>query len=466
MNDEWKMKYMCRIFTINGIRGKAGMIFSFLLLPCFISAQKNTGSQVAGSGVSSGFESFFVNKTLRIDYSLAGDSAMEFVFFRDMKEEPYYGGPHKNLTSLANTGTYRYCLYDSASGELLFSKGFCSLFQEWQGTPEARKMRREFPMVAVMPFPVKTVKFVIEKRVYETGLFEKMFEMKIRPDDYFISKDSIHRYKTEKLHYSGNPSNHVDIAFLAEGYTDQEMEKFLEDARSMADYFMSTEPFRNFREYFNFYAVLSPSDESGVSIPGKEIYVNTNIHSSFYTFDMDRYLTSFDTRSIYDIAANVPYDAIFIIVNSKRYGGGGFYNLYAEGTANNQYSKVVAVHEFGHSFGGLADEYFNAEVTYTGFYNLKVEPWEQNISTNIDFASKWQDMVSAGVPVPTPREARYTGKVGLFEGGGYVAKGVFSPAMDCRMNTNEAPGYCPVCQRELIKMIRYYSELPNNEIHH
>ena len=184
-----------------------------LLLPCFLLAQERAPRP------SGGFEEFFLNKTLRIDYFLAGNSKEENVFFREMRQEPYYGGPHKDLVLLKNTGTYRYCLIDSASGKLLFAKGFSSLFQEWRGTPEAKLMRRAFPMTAAMPFPKTTMNFIIEKRVYETGLFEKIFEMKIRPDDYFILNDSIHRFKVEKLRYSGDPSDHVDVAFLAEGYT-------------------------------------------------------------------------------------------------------------------------------------------------------------------------------------------------------------------------------------------------------
>ena len=437
---------------------KLTLLALFLLIPCILAAQGKDSLATAGSNSEDRFDEYFLNKTLRIDYFLAGNNAEENVFLREMKEEPYYGGPHNDLVSLKNTGTYRYILSDSASGKMLFAKGFCSLFQEWRGTPEATKIRRAFPMVAVMPFPKKTMNFSIEKRSYETGLFEKIFEMRVRPDDYFILKDSIHRLKVEKLQNSGDPSDHVDVAFLAEGYTETEMSKFLEDARSMCDYFMSVEPYNGFRDKFNFYAIMSPSDESGVTIPGKELYVNTSIHSSFYTFDMDRYLTSFDTKDIYDIAANVPYDAIFVLVNSKRYGGGGFYNHYCEGTVDNQYSKIVAIHEFGHSFAGLADEYYNAEVTYSDFYNLKVEPWEPNITTNVDFASKWKAMIPDSIPIPTPRVQKYKDVTGMFEGGGYLGKGVYSPGMDCRMSSNEAKGFCPVCQKAIIKMIKYYTE--------
>ena len=429
-----------------------------LIIPCLLSAQDKASPAPAVSHLPGQFDEYFLNKTLRIDYFLAGNSTEENVFFREMREEPYWGGPHADLTALMNTGTYRYILIDSASGKLLFAKGFSSLFQEWRGTPEAKQIRRAFPMVATMPFPKKTMNFLIEKRSYDTGMFEKMYEMKLRPDDYFILKDSIHRLKVEKIKYSGAPEDHVDVAFMAEGYTEAEMPKFIEDARSLCDYFMSVEPYSSFGDKFNFYAIMSPSDESGVTIPGKELYVNTNIHSSFYTFDMDRYLTSFDTRAIYDIAANVPSDAIFVIVNSKRYGGGGFYNHYCEGTIDNQYSRIVAVHEFGHSFAGLGDEYYTSDVTYSDFYNLKVEPWEPNLTTNVDFASKWKSMVPDSVPIPTPRLQKYKDVTGMFEGGGYLGKGVYSPGMDCRMKSNEAQGFCPVCRQAIIRMIRYYTE--------
>ena len=236
------------------------------------------------------------------------------------------------------------------------------------------------------------------------------------------------------------------------------MDKFRTDARRMCNYFMSVEPYAGDSANFNFYAIESPSDESGVSIPGKDIYVNTNIHSSFYTFDMDRYLTTSDTRSVYDIAANVPCDVIFVLVNSKRYGGGGFYNHYGESTVDHRLSDLVAIHEFGHEFAGLADEYYTSEITYSDYYNLKFEPWEPNITTNVDFESKWKKMVSSETPIPTPREDKFKGVSGLFEGGGYLSKGIYSPAMDCRMKSNEASAFCPVCREAIRKMIGFYCD--------
>jgi hypothetical protein len=341
---------------------------------------------------------------------------------------------------------------------LLFTKGFCNLFQEWKGTPEARRVQRSFEQTAIVPFPRQTIRFQVEKRKYADGKFEKLFQMFINPNDYFISRKKICEIPFVKFHDSGEPENKVDIAFIAEGYTKDQMEKFLKDANRIGDYFLSQEPYTEYKDRFNFYAIESASEDSGVDVPGRRIYVNTDVNSSFYTFDMDRYLTSSNTKEIYDIAANVPYDVIFILVNSKIYGGGGFYNHFGESTVDNYFSDIVSIHEFGHTFAGLADEYYTSEVTYSDFYNTKVEPWEPNITTNVDFGSKWKNMVKKETPVPTPRDEKFQNEVGMFEGGGYVAKGVYSPMMDCRMKSNEAAEFCPVCQQAIIRMIKFYSE--------
>jgi hypothetical protein len=404
------------------------------------------------------FDDYFLAKTLRVDYLLGGNDQEENVFLWQMKQEPNYGGPTAHLIDADSAGTYRYAVYDSASGKLIFSKGFCTLYQEWRGTAEAKKVRKAYPMSAVMPFPKQTVLFTIDLSEYATGKFKRLFSMYIDPSDYFILHEPITPYKTKKIVDNGDPAVKVDIVFLAEGYMKKEMKKFRRDAKRMAAYMLSVKPYSEYADRFNFYMVESPSVSSGVEIPGKDIYMNTSINSSFYTFDMDRYLTTADTWGMYDIAANAPYDAIIVLDNSTRYGGGGFYNHYCQSTVDHSLSNIVCVHEFGHSLGGLADEYYMSEITYSDFYNLKVEPWEPNITTNVDFGRKWKSMISQGTPVPTPREGQYKDVVGMFEGGGYVSKGVYSPMMDCRMKSNEAPGYCPVCREALIRRIRFYSE--------
>jgi hypothetical protein len=407
------------------------------------------------TGVS--FDRYFIPKTLRLDFVLAGDHSSETAYLVQLKQEPYWGGTKKKLVDPYNMGSYRCQVFDSASGTLIFSRGFSTLFQEWRGTQEANSVKRAFSQTAIMPFPQRNVRIEVEKRNFSTGLFTPLLTIHIDPADYMISKEKPRPYPFIKFRDSGDPAQKVDIAFIAEGYTEEEMSKFLKDAQRITDYFLTVSPYSEFKTKFNFYAILTPSVESGVDIPGNSIYVNTPVNSTFYTFGMDRYLTTSDARSIYDIAACVPYDAIFVLVNSKLYGGGGFYNHYAEITVDNLWSKVVAVHEFGHSFAGLADEYMG-DISYTDTYNLAVEPWEPNITTNIDFKSKWKNMIPEGTPIPTPRTEEFKTSVGMFEGGGYVTKGIYSPYQDCRMKSNEAPGFCPVCNNAIRRMILFYCE--------
>jgi hypothetical protein len=432
----------------------------FCLFPLLYAQVDLTGPESVpvqpGNDIS--FDQYFIPKTLRIDYTMAGDYKGEIVYMEKMKQEPFWGGPLRGLIDPFDAGTYRYTVYDSATGVQIFTKGFCNLFQEWQGTPEAKKIRKSFQQCATMPFPKNTILFEIDKRNYEDGKFASIFQLYINPNDYFIYRDAPVSFPVVKIRESGDPAGKVDIAFIAEGYTSLETTKFLDDARRIGDYFLSESPYNEFADNFNLYAVEAPSPESGVDIPGTGAYVNTNVHSTFYTFDMDRYLTCSETWAVYDIAANVPYDAIFILVNSKRYGGGGFYNHMGEGTVDNALSNIVACHEFGHSFAGLADEYYTSEVTYSDFYNLKVEPWEPNITTNVNFDSKWKKMILPSTPVPTPRDPKFQDQVGMFEGGGYSAKGIYSPMMDCRMKSNEAPGFCPVCKNRIRKVIQFYCE--------
>ncbi|MBM3405649.1 MAG: peptidase, partial [Bacteroidetes bacterium] len=326
--------------------------------------------------------------------------------------------------------------------------------EEWKGTPEALTVSRAFQMTASLPYPKATILFSIESRSYETGLFVPIFKLYINPTSIFISRKEVDFYPSYRLSGNGDPSRSVDIAFIPEGYTKQEMDKFERDARRISAYILAQPPFEEYINRINIFIVLAPSSNSGVGIAGDQIYPNTSVNSGFYTFGMDRYLTTSETWAVYDIAANVPYDHVFILANSSRYGGGGFYNHYSMSTADNSLSEIVSIHEFGHGFGGLADEYYTSEVAYSDMYNLKIEPWEPNITTNVNFTAKWKSMISDTIPLPTPREAMYSKVVGLFEGGGYSAKGIFSPVMDCRMKSNDAKGFCPVCREAIRKKIQ------------
>ncbi|RPI44315.1 MAG: peptidase M64, partial [Bacteroidetes bacterium] len=223
-------------------------------------------------------------------------------------------------------------------------------------------------------------------------------------------------------------------------------------------YIFSEEPFKSNRRAFNIRAVKSFSVDSGTDIPGEGTWKNTVLNSSFYTFGIERYMTTLDYRSVCDVASNAHYDQVYILVNTPKYGGGGIYNFYSISASDNNESRAVVIHEFGHAFAGLADEYFNSEVAYNVYFNLEAEPWNPNLTTLVAFGSKWRDQVGTGTPVPTPADEQYAGAVGVFEGGGYVSRGVFRPMIDCRMHTNDAE-FCPVCRKAILKMIgRYTSE--------
>ena len=286
-----------------------------------------------------------------------------------------------------------------------------------------------------MPYPKNKVRFLLSKRE-RNGLFTKLYETGIDPADYFIRKENPVNVSVSKIYGTGDPHNSVDLAFLAEGYRADEMGKFRNDVKKMADYLFAEPPFSEYKARFNIWAVESVSQDSGTDVPGENIYVNTAMNSSFYTFNIDRYLTTQDIKSVNDYAATVPHDYIIVLINSPRYGGGGVYNYYCGTTTDHPLSPKVFVHEFGHGFAGLADEYYSSSVAYDEFYPLNVEPWEPNITTLVNFDSKWKKMISKETPIPTPSEEKYANVTGLFEGGGYSAKGIYRPELDCRMKSN------------------------------
>ena len=401
------------------------------------------------------FETYFMDKTMRFDFILAGNNTTTKVFPANIKEEPFWGGSLVNLTDPFNYGNFRYEIFDEASGKLIYSKGFCTLYQEWQSTAEAKQIERFFHEVATFPYPKNKVKFVLSIRRRE-GDFVKLYETIIDPANYFINREKPANVATSRIYGSGDPHTSLDIAFISECYTQNEMDKFLKDVRRFADILFAESPFDEYAGRINIWAVEAPSQESGTDLPGEGIYVNTALDASFYTFGTDRYLTTQDIKTVNDYAAAVPHDQIVVLINEKRYGGGGVYNYYVATTSDNDLSATVFTHEFGHGFAGLADEYYTSDVAYQDFYPLTVEPWEPNITTRVNFDSKWKNLIARSVPVPTPNNKRYIGVTGLFEGAGYAVKGIFRPAYDCRMKSNEADGFCEICQDAIEKMLMFY----------
>ena len=401
------------------------------------------------------FDEHFTDRTMRFDFMMAGNSETTKVYPVSFREEPFWGGSLTNLTDPFGYGNFLYEIVDAGTGKLLYSKGFCTLYQEWQTTAEAKIMDRVFHEVATFPFPKNKVNFVLSIRGRD-GKFSKLYETAIDPASYFITREKPAAAAATRIIGSGDPHTSLDIAFIAEGYTQGEMEKFRSDVKRMGEIILAEAPFDKYSDRINIWAVEAPSQESGTDVPGEGIYVNTALSASYYTFDVDRYLTTQDIRRVNDFAAAAPHDQIIVLINSPRYGGGGVYNYYSAVTSDHKLTPLVLTHEFGHGFAGLADEYYSSEVAYEEFYPLDVEPWEPNITTRVNFDAKWKNLIAKSVPVPTPNDKRYVGVTGLFEGGGYSAKGIYRPSFDCRMKSNQADSFCEVCQEALEAMILFY----------
>lgn len=413
----------------------------------------------AAFGQAVDFDKYFEsNGALRVDFYLTGNAQGQSAYFDAVYSEAVWGGNPSNTIEPFSYGEYSFNVIDKETNVTIYSKGFSSLFLEWRTTEEAKTISRAFAQSMRIPTPKKPVVIEITQRKKSDGLFYPMFSMDMDPKSIFINGEKKQVYPVEALQKMGESDKKVDLVIVAEGYRQEEMESFVADAKRMVDYMFGYEPYKSNRNNFNIWLVKSNSKDSGPDNPGKSQWNSTVAGSTFYTFNEERYLTTFDYKSIADLITGVPCDAIYVLVNSEKYGGGGIYGYYALSSAQHAFSPQVFIHEFGHSFGGLGDEYFNSSTPYDDFYNLKVEPWEPNITTMVNFGSKWGNMIAKSTPTPTPATSDYEKSVGLFEGGGYMTKGVFRPMQNCRMRTNTAEGFCPVCQRGIEKVIKFYCE--------
>jgi hypothetical protein len=362
-----------------------------------------------------------------------------------------------NLIDTFNYGNYYVKIVNIENDSVLYSRGYSSLFGEWQTTDEAKETWRTLSESVTFPYPRYPVRIELYSRSWK-GEFVKKFDYVVNPDNYFIKKDRRKIYPFYNVFISGDAAVKVDVVILPEGYSKEELGLFIEDCNKFVADFFAFAPYTNNQERFNIRAVLAPSDESGVDILADTVWKNTIMNLGYYTFDSERYLMTFDNKSVRDLAANVPYDQIYILVNSDKYGGGAIYNYYNVSVNSNEKSAKILIHEFGHGFAGLADEYYDNSTSYGDFYNLKVEPWEPNITTLIDFESKWKYLVKKKTPIPTPQTKKYKTVVGAFEGGGYEPKGMYRPMQDCLMKTFNGDDFCPACQESIQRMIDFYSE--------
>ena len=402
------------------------------------------------------YQDFFTDQTLRFDYNRCGLSDHEVVYFEQMLKEGKWSGPRDKLIDPFAWGEYRIEIRDAASKKLIYSRGYAALYSEWQTTEEAKKVKRCFYETVLIPFPKNRIILELYSRDRTTRL-NKVYTQEIDPSSYFIKTGDTPAYPAYMVHDSGDPSKKVDVVFIPDGFTAEEMGSFREAVGDFSSALLACEPFSRFKDRFNMWLVEAPSEDSGTDIPGKGIWKETILNTNFYTFDSERYLMTYDIKSVRDVSSNAPYDIIIILVNSDKYGGGGVYNYYGTFTAFNPQSIGVFIHEFGHTFTWLADEYYTSDVAYNDYIDVRYEPVQPNVTTLVDFGKKWKGMLEKGTPVPTPRTPPYANHLGAFEGGLYSATGIYSPKQKCKMNWLSDP-FCPVCEKTLIDMIRYYTE--------
>ena len=407
--------------------------------------------------IAQDFGDYFIDQTLRLDYIFSGNASTQDISLLAYYKIPGWYGKRHRLAETPMEGNGTITVRDLATGRVIYKHPFSSLFQEWLSYPQAKESgRRAFENVSLIPMPKQPVEVSLELRNSRHAVIASMTQ-RIDPLDILmtpIGEQGVLPYTT--LQAPKDSSRAIHIAFVAEGYTEDEMEDYIADAHKAVASIFGHEPFKSLRDRFSIIAVRSPSAESGASIPSKGIWRDTALGSHFDTFYSERYLTTLHLRKLHDLLAGTPYEHIIVLVNTPHYGGGGILNSYNLSMTKHPAFVPVVTHEFGHSFAGLADEYAY-EAEQIPMYPTDVEPWEQNITTLKEFSAKWVDLLPAEVStIPTPEECNHP--VGVYEGAGYSLKGVYRPSKDCRMRTNSNPEFCPVCQRAIRKVIDFYTD--------
>lgn len=438
---------------------------------------------------------------MRLDYYHTGNIKQEMFSVDRVVIEPlpWPGDPAKAIDD-TNLGNYLFEVHDQASGRLLYSRGFSSIFAEWVTTAEAKIANRTFS--ESLRFPAPSVRVEVEVKKREEGAFHEVWRTSIDPKDKFIdSSQPPSPGPLLTIQKMGEPATKVDLLILGDGYTAAERMKFEQDARRFTEILFAASPFHEHRKDFNVWGLCPPAEESGVSRPSSGTHRRSPLGATYDTFDTERYMLTMENRALRDVASFAPYEFIEILVNGNTYGGGGIFNLYATVAADSEWSPYVFVHEFGHHFAGLADEYYTSEVAYAP-QTRSIEPWEPNVTALLVPANlKWKDLVAPGTPIPTPwrkegfeayekeiqaqrrqlrsrnrpesemdslfREEkrkedallaneRYAGHVGAFEGADYEAHGYYRPEVNCIMFTRH-DSFCTVCRRAIERIIAMYA---------
>jgi len=473
---------------------------------------------ITAPAFAASFDEMFRDETLRIDYNHTGSAEGEFVSLDQLWRQGTWAGSRTHLIDDLDLGGYYAKIYDAASGDLIWSRGFSSYFGEWQTTgPAAEGILRTYHESVLAPLPLAPVEFSLEVRNTE-GVLEEFFRAAIDPDSWEIRRDPAPAgiIVVDGV-LGGDPHSCVDVAIVGEGYTAAEVAKFEADVKRFTALMTGQEPYASHRDMINVRGVLLPSQESGCDEPSRGVHKRTALGCTFDSLGSERYMLTEDNRAMRDIAQAVPYDVLYIMVNHDRYGGGGIYNLFCTFTSDNQWSGYVFLHEFGHSFAGLADEYYTANVAYSDFYPASYEPRDRNITALADPAHlKWADLATGG-PLPTEwNKAEFdamdlayqaerelindrigqlmrdgapvedieslkadgeklsrdhqvavdawfaanpaVNTVGAFEGAGYRSEGLYRSQLDCIMFTRGIKPFCAACTRGIIEVMERYGE--------
>jgi hypothetical protein len=480
--------------------------FSLLVLfSCTQSGEKTAKTEIKASAPAVNvtdkgnavFSDWFTDKTMRLDYYHSGNATEERFARDEVVSDGIWSSSKSSLLDRLNLGLYFFEVADKETGVLLFSKGFASVFGEWQTTPEASVKWGTFSESVRFPWPKKPVTVILMKRD-SLNQFHPLWTADIDPGSRQVNPaDRAGKNRVDIIAENGPCDKKVDIVILGDGYTEKEMDKFRKDAVRLSGYLMEAEPFRSRSRDFNIRAIETPAESSGVTKPHHGIYKRTPLSVSYSAFDSERYALTFDNKTVRNIASQVPYDLMVIMMNERTYGGGGIYNLYTTVSADNKYAQYIMTHEMGHHIAGLADEYYTSAVAYEAPGTI-VEPWEPNVTAFLNKTNlKWKDLVTEGTPLPTPwnkdvfdregyaiqktrdslRKAmvpenimedlftkqmagedalfsaeKYRDNVGAFEGADYMAKGMYRSQIDCIMYTRHMV-FCRVCRKAIENVI-------------
>lgn len=440
--------------------------------------------------------------TMRLDYFHTGNVEQEIFALDELVVEPLpWPGHPERVLDTTGRGDYFFELVDEASGELLYSRGFSSIYPEWEEMADAETRFSTFHESLRFPQPAGPARVRVLRRDAQNSLVPA-WEIRIDPADILVKRAAPPApAPLLTIQARGEPADKVDLLILGDGYTPAEMDKFEADAKRMSAALFSVSPFRERQDDFNVWAMAPVSARSGVARPSSGLHRHSVLGTRYDAFRSERYVLTFNNRALRDIASHAPYEFIQILVNNETYGGGGIYGMYATAAVDSAWADYLFVHEFGHHFAALADEYFTSPVAYQP-KEPDVEPWEPNVTALLDGAPpKWADLIRGSTPLPTPwpkpafetyardyqqrrqqirdagrpepemnalfaeaqayfdqllDDATYSNAVGAFEGAYYEAEGYYRPAMNCLMFTRH-PMFCPVCERAVSETIDLYA---------